>query len=263
MNGARLQPCTDRARTAEATPRTNAEALRAGAAALRTGSAALCMAATALCLSTVAAAHGIAGKDASFVTASRGAQFIPFLYLGAKHMVTGYDHLLFIVGVVFFLYRIKDVALYVTAFSLGHSITLLAGTLFDMQVNTHLVDAAIGASILYKAFDNLDGFRTLLGAEPNAVACTFGFGLIHGLGLATKLQSLHPVRQGLLANMLAFNVGVELGQLAVLFWILAVMTWWRGSSHFSRQALAANALLLTAGMVLLGWQLAAFYLGAA
>ncbi len=220
-----------------------------------------CAGVLASCVGTAATAHGIAGRDAAFVTASRGAQLIPFLYLGAKHMVTGYDHLLFIVGVIFFLYRLKDVALYVTAFSVGHSITLLTGMLFDLQVDTHLVDAAIGVSIVYKAFDNLDGFRTVFGVEPNMVACLFGFGLIHGLGLASKLQTLHPAREGLLANMLSFNVGVEAGQFAALSLILAVMVWWRGRPNFPGQAVAANAVLMTAGVGLMEWQLVAFHLG--
>ena len=156
-------------------------------------------------------AHGIGGKDAAFVAASTGPQILPFMYLGAKHMVTGYDHLLFILGVVFFLYRLRHVALYVTMFSIGHSITLLAGVLLGLDVNSFLVDALIGLSVVYKAFDNLGGFQSLFGFQPNTKAAVLGFGLVHGFGLATKLQALRMSPDGLLANMISFNVG-EIGR---------------------------------------------------
>src|SRR5579872_5434186 len=141
-----------------------------------------------LCLAAPLLAHNVAARDAAFLKANQGTQIFPFLYLGAKHMVTGYDHLLFLFGVIFFLYRLRDVAIYVTCFAAGHSITLLAGVLSGVHVNPYLVDALIGFSVVYKAFDNLDGFRTLLGWEPNPKAAVFIFGLIHGFGLATKLQ---------------------------------------------------------------------------
>src|SRR4051812_43220923 len=162
------------------------------------------------------AAHGIAGKDAEFVANNTGAHIFPFLYLGAKHMVTGYDHLLFILGVIFFLYRLSHVALYVTMFSLGHSITLLTGVLAGVQVNPYLIDAIIGLSVAYKAFDNLGGFQTLFGVQPDTRLAVLVFGLFHGFGLATKLQTLHPSRDGLVVNMASFNVGVEVGQLLAL-----------------------------------------------
>jgi hypothetical protein len=145
--------------------------------------------------------------DAAFVAATRGPDPVPFLYLGAKHMVTGYDHLAFLVGVIFFLFRLRQIALYVSLFSLGHSITLLAGVFFRLQVDPHLVDAVIGLSVAYKAFDNLSGFKTLVGIQPDPRAAVFGFGLIHGFGLATKLQALNLNPDGLLANLVSFNVG--------------------------------------------------------
>ena len=206
-----------------------------------------------------AMAHGIAGQDAAFVAASKGPQIIPFLYLGAKHMVTGYDHLLFILGVVFFLYRLKHVALYVTMFSIGHSITLLTGVLSNIHVNPYLVDAVIGLSVAYKAFDNLGGFKTVLGVQPNTKVAVLGFGLVHGFGLATKLQALKLSKDGLVANMVSFNVGVELGQLLALSAILAVMLWWRSKPAFPRQAVIANVLILTAGFLLMEFQLAGYF----
>ncbi|WP_365698468.1 HupE/UreJ family protein [Phenylobacterium sp.] len=201
------------------------------------------------------------GKDAAFVASTTGPDVVPFLYLGAKHMVTGYDHLLFILGVIFFLYRMKDVALYVTLFSVGHSLTLLAGVLGQIAVNPYLVDAVIGLSVAYKAFDNLGGFRTLFGVQPDPRAATFGFGLIHGFGLATKLQALELPRNGLIVNMLSFNVGVEIGQMIALTFMLALIMIWRTLPGYRRMSVAANVLLMLAGFVLIGFQLGGLVYG--
>lgn len=217
----------------------------------------------ALALAGAAQAHNIGGTDAAFVAATRGPDPIPFLYLGAKHMVTGYDHLAFLVGVIFFLFRLRQVALYVSLFSLGHSITLLAGVFFRLQVDPHLVDAVIGLSVAYKAFDNLSGFRTLTGVQPDPRAAVFGFGLIHGFGLATKLQALKLNPDGLLANLVSFNVGVEIGQVLALSVILAAMTLWRRTRTFEPLAQGANVLLMLAGFVLAGQQVAGYIFGGA
>ena len=208
-----------------------------------------------------AGAHAIGGTDAAFVAATRGPDPFPFLYLGAKHMVTGYDHLLFLVGVIFFLFRLRQVALYVTMFSLGHSITLLAGVLLQWRVDAHLVDAAIGFSVAWKAFDNLGGFKTLLGVQPDNRAVVFGFGLVHGLGLATKLQALRLNPNGLVVNLVSFNVGVEIGQIIALSLILLVMAAWRRTRWFNGTAAGANGLLMVAGFVLAGQQIAGYVLG--
>src|SRR6266702_477248 len=208
-----------------------------------------------------AVAHGIGGKDASFVAATRGPDILPFMYLGAKHMVTGYDHLLFILGVIFFLYRMRDVVIYVTLFSIGHSITLLAGVLLKIEVNPYLVDAVIGLSVVYKAFDNLGGFKSVFGVQPNNRVAVASFGLIHGFGLATKLQALRLNPNGLLPNMLGFNVGVEIGQIIALAVILAILLPWRRTASFERSAVAANALILTAGFMLMEYQLAGYFVG--
>lgn len=210
-------------------------------------------------LGTTVQAHGIGGSDAAFVAGANGAQLAPFIYLGAKHMLTGYDHLLFIFGVIFFLYRLSHVALYVTLFSLGHSITLLAGVLGGIHANAYLIDAIIALSVAYKAFDNLGGFKTLFGFEPNQKWAVLLFGLFHGFGLATKLQDLKLSPHGLLANMVSFNVGVEIGQLIALSIMLACIVWWRRTARFNRQAVVANALILTAGFVLLGYQLSGYF----
>jgi hypothetical protein len=215
--------------------------------------------ALSLVVPLTALAHGVAGDDAAFVAANRGTQIIPFIYLGAKHMVTGYDHLLFIFGVIFFLYRLSQVALYVTMFSIGHSTTLLLGVLGGFHVNPYLIDAIIGLSVVYKAFDNLGGFRTLFGVDPDQKRAVLIFGLFHGFGLATKIQELSPSRDGLLPNMISFNVGVEIGQLAALSLMLGFVILWRSRPTFARQAVLANAAILTAGLVLMGYQLTGYF----
>jgi hypothetical protein len=210
-----------------------------------------------------ALAHTVAESDQAFVRNSGGVQVAAFMYLGAKHMVTGYDHLLFLAGVIFFLYRLKDVALYVTLFAVGHSVTLLLGVLAGLRVDAYLVDALIGLSVVYKALDNLDAFRTWFGFAPNPQAAVLLFGFCHGFGLATKLQELDLPREGLTENLVSFNVGVELGQLIALAAILIVMNAWRRSPAFLRHAYAANVVLLTAGFLLAGYQLSGYFLSRA
>ena len=209
-----------------------------------------------------ALAHGVAEGDKGFVERSRGAQLVAFAYLGAKHMVTGYDHLLFLFGVIFFLYRMREVALYVTLFAIGHSVTLLYGVLAGTHANPYLIDAIIGLSVVYKALDNLGGFGRM-GFRPDARAAVAVFGLAHGFGLATKLQEFQLSADGLVPNILAFNVGVELGQLLALGVMLIVIAYLRQSRHFARHAYTANAALMCAGFVLTGHQLAGYWSTAA
>lgn len=207
-----------------------------------------------------ALAHGVDDSTRSFLQQHSGVQFVPFLYIGAKHMLTGYEHLLFLVGVIFFLYRSRDVLLYVTMFTLGHSITLLWGVLGNIQVNAHLIDAIIGLSVVYKGFDNLGGFKRLLGRQPNTRSAVLIFGLFHGFGLATKLQEFQLPEHGLLTNLLAFNIGVELGQFAALAFILIAINFWRRLPSFDRFATLTNTLLMSAGLMLMGYQLTGFTL---
>jgi len=213
-----------------------------------------------LALPALAIAHGVADRDAAFIRANPGLQIVPFFYLGAKHMVTGYDHLLFLAGVIFFLYRLRDVALYVTMFSIGHSITLLGGVLTGARVDPFIVDAIIGLSVVWKALDNLGAFPVLTGFQPDARAVVLAFGLAHGFGLATKLQALRLSSEGLVANIVAFNVGVEAGQILALSLILLAMVWWRRSPGFNRHATAANVVLMAAGFVLAESQIAGLIL---
>lgn len=209
-------------------------------------------------LEGVAAAHGVAEGDKAFIRDNPGVNVVPYLYLGAKHMVTGYDHLLFLFGVIFFLYRLKDVGTYVTLFAVGHSATLLAGVFFNIHANPFLIDAIIGFSVIYKALDNLGAFPTLVGFQPNQKAAVLIFGLFHGFGLATKLQDLIASRDGLVANLVSFNVGVEMGQFMALSVILILMTLWRRSPTFTRNVVVANAALMCAGIVLVGFQLTGY-----
>ncbi|WP_297796892.1 HupE/UreJ family protein [uncultured Marinobacter sp.] len=204
-------------------------------------------------------AHGVEEGDALFIEQVTGAQWLPFIYLGAKHMVTGYDHLLFLAGVIFFLYRMKDVGIYVTLFAVGHSVTLLYGVLSETHVNAYMVDAIIGFSVVYKAMDNLGAFRRWFGVQPNTKVAVLVFGFFHGFGLATKLQDFTLSEDGLVANILAFNVGVEIGQLMALGVILIAMNFWRRTDVFPRQAFAANVLLMSAGFMLMGYQLTGLY----
>jgi hypothetical protein len=229
-------------------------------------SASRCAACVLVCAMTAAVlwpelafAHGVSARDADYVQSIDGVAMAPFLYLGAKHMVTGYDHLLFLVGVVFFLYRLKDVLLYVSLFTLGHSITLLGGVLGDIRANAHLIDAIIGLSVVYKAFENMGGFARL-GVSPNTRAAITVFGLFHGFGLATKLQEFALPQNGLVANIVSFNAGVELGQFLALTAILIGLTFWRTRPGFLAHAFTTNTALMTGGFILMGYQLTGYFL---
>src|SRR6478672_10672104 len=169
-----------------------------------------------LLMGTSGEAHGVSGSDALFLQGISGAAIGPLMYLGAKHMVTGFDHLAFLVGVIFFLYRLKDIVLYVSLFTIGHSVTLLLGVLGGVRANPYIIDAIIGFSVVYKAFDNMDGFRRFFGVQPDTRAAVLIFGLFHGFGLATKLQDFQLSAEGLAANIVSFNVGVEIGQVLAL-----------------------------------------------
>ncbi len=204
-------------------------------------------------------AHGVAQGDQGYIEQTSGPQIGPFLYLGAKHMVTGYDHLLFLFGVIFFLYRMKHVATYVTLFAVGHSTTLLLGVLLGTNVSSYLVDAIIGLSVVYKALDNLGAYQRWFGFQQNPKAAVLIFGFFHGFGLATKLQEFEISENGLVTNLIAFNVGVEIGQLLALGAILIAMSYWRRSASFSRHAFTANGILMTAGFILFGYQLAGYF----
>ena len=205
-------------------------------------------------------AHGVEEGDKGYIQESSGVLFIPFMYLGAKHMVTGYDHILFLLGVVFFLYKKQHVAIYVSLFALGHSTTMLLGVYFGWGVNAYFIDAIIGLSVVYKALDNLGAFQRWFGYQPNTKAATLVFGFFHGLGLATKILDYDIADEGLLPNLLAFNVGVEIGQIIALSIILIAMGWWRRQPSFWRHAYTANVVMMSMGFILMGYQLTGLFL---
>ena len=215
-----------------------------------------------LCLVALASeafAHAVTAGDKGYIQEISGVHLLPFAYLGAKHMMTGYDHLLFLFGVIFFLYRLSHVAIYVSLFALGHSTTMLLGVYFDVGIDSYLIDAVIGFSVVYKALDNLGAFQRWFGHQPDTRAATLGFGLIHGFGLATKIQEYEISTEGLVPNLLAFNVGVEIGQLLALAVILIGMSCWRRTAGFARHAYSANVVMMTAGFVLVGLQLTGYF----
>lgn len=208
----------------------------------------------------MAFAHGVAQGDAGYIEAVSGLQVVPFIYLGAKHMVSGYDHLLFLLGVIFFLYRLPHIAVYVSLFALGHSTTLLLGVYFEIPANAYVIDAIIGLSVVYKALDNLGAFQRWFGLQPNTKLATLVFGFFHGFGLATKIQDFELSADGLLGNLIAFNVGVELGQLLALAGMLILMGFWRRQPSFLKHAFRANTALMCAGFMLFGYQLTGYVL---
>ncbi len=203
-------------------------------------------------------AHNVTEGDAGYIQEIWGVKLIPFTYLGAKHMVTGYDHILFLFGVVFFLYKMKDVAIYVSLFALGHSVTMLAGVWFGWGINAYIIDAIIGLSVVYKALDNLGAYQRWFGVQPNTKAATLIFGLFHGTGLATKILDYKIAEEGLLPNLLAFNVGVELGQILALAAILIIMGYWRKTSKFFSQAYTANVVMMSLGFMLMGYHITGY-----
>jgi len=204
-------------------------------------------------------AHGVDDKTRNFIENNQGVHILPFIYIGAKHMVTGYDHLLFLVGVLFFIRRTKEVLIYVSMFTIGHCITLMSGVLADIQVNAYLIDAIIGFSVIYKGFDNLGGFKRTFGFQPDPKKAVLIFGLFHGFGLATKIQEFGLPTDGLIPNLIAFNIGVELGQVLALIFILLAINFWRRHTSFTRFSDVANTALMSAGVMLVGMQLTGYF----
>ena len=204
-------------------------------------------------------AHGVATGDQGYIQQISGINFVPFMYLGAKHMVTGYDHILFLVGVIFFLYRLRDIGLYVSLFAIGHSSTLIFGVFADININAYIIDAIIGLSVVYKALDNLSAYKQWFGIQPNTKITTLIFGLFHGFGLATKIIEFDMDSNGLLTNLIAFNVGVEIGQLLALSAILILISYWRKHPSFITYAYSTNIILMVLGFVLTGHQLLGYF----
>ena len=208
-----------------------------------------------LLLPISALAHGISEEDKLRMLSGGYLQYIG---LGATHMLTGYDHLLFLFGVVFFLTTFKDIAKFITAFTVGHCITLIFATFYEITWNFYLIDAIIALSVIYKGFDNNGGFQKYLDMKsPNLLGAVFIFGLIHGFGLSTRLQQL-PLGDddvGILLRILSFNLGVEVGQIVALIGMVFLLSLWRHKSSFQRFSFASNQALIYAGVLLLLMQL--------
>ena len=200
--------------------------------------------------------HGISESDKTEIIQG---SLIDYLYLGAKHMITGYDHILFLIGVIFFLTRYRDIVKFVTAFTIGHSITLVFATLFKISANYYLIDAVIALSVIYKGFENLDGFKKWLHKNPpNLILMVFIFGLVHGFGLSTRLQQLNLTDHNLIYSILSFNVGVELGQIAALLIVFPLLLMIRGES-FKKISILLNRGLIVLGVLLLIYQLNGYF----
>ncbi len=207
-------------------------------------------------VSSNAFAHGI--SDEAKRSMIEGG-YLQYIWLGAEHMITGYDHLLFLFGVIFFLSSFKDIVKFISIFTLGHSITLILATFMGITANYWLVDAVIALSVCYKGFDNNQGFQNYFGMKkaPNLLWMVFVFGLIHGFGLSTRLQQLPLGEKGssMLLRIVSFNVGVELGQIAALAVMLLLLSRVRHSKGFKLFSKVANDGLVLAGFMLLLMQL--------
>lgn len=207
-----------------------------------------------LCFVSInAMSHGMSTEDQARIL---NAGYFEYMHLGAMHMLSGYDHLLFLFGVMFFLTRFRDILKFITAFTVGHSITLVFATLWGITANYYLIDAVIALTVCYKAFDNLDGFKKHFQmSSPNLTWVVFIFGLIHGFGLSTRLQQLSLGDHGLVLKILSFNIGVEVGQVIALCVMLIILLAWRKTASFQRFSKAANVALMLAGGLLLLMQL--------
>lgn len=212
-----------------------------------------------LLIPVLLAAHGVSSADQE--TLSNGG-LLAYILVGAKHMVTGYDHLLFLAGVIFYLSGFRDIVRFITVFTIGHSITLIGATYLGIRANEHLVDAVIALSVIYKGFENLDGFKKLFGlTSPDLLLMVFLFGLIHGFGLSTRLQSFDMGEGLFLAKIVCFNVGVELGQVAALIPIVWLITYWKKKKSYDAFYRAVNWYLVVAGLGLLAYQLNGYFGG--
>ncbi|MEL6391038.1 MAG: HupE/UreJ family protein, partial [Bacteroidota bacterium] len=178
-----------------------------------------------------------------------------YIRVGATHMLTGYDHLLFLTGVIFYLNNFKDILRFITVFTIGHCITLVGATYAGITANEHLVDAVIALSVLYKGFENLEGFQKLNMKSPNLLTMVGVFGLIHGFGLSTRLQSFDMGQDQLLAKILCFNLGVEVGQILALIPIVFIITSFRKLKQFPAFYKAVNWYLILAGIALFVYQM--------
>ena len=196
--------------------------------------------------------HDVASGDRALL---ENGGLLAYIWVGAKHMLTGYDHLLFLVGVIFHLHNFRQIVRFITAFTIGHSVTLISATYMQVAVNEHLIDAIIGLSVFYKGFENLGLFQKTFKVDPpHLLNMVFIFGLIHGLGLSARLQSFAVAQEGILMKIISFNLGVELGQVLALIPIVLLINFWRSKPSFDPLFKAVNTYLLLAGIALAAYQ---------
>lgn len=196
-------------------------------------------------------AHGIS-EEAKLAMIEGG--YLKYVWLGSEHMLTGYDHLLFLFGVIFFLSKFRDIVKFISVFTLGHSLTLISATFLGISANYLLVDAVIALSVCYKGFDNNQGFQKYFEMKkaPNLLVMIFIFGLIHGFGLSTRLQELPLGEKGfpMLMRIISFNIGVEAGQVLALSVMLLLLSSFRKTQLFKKLSRVSNDGLILAGFLL-------------
>lgn len=201
--------------------------------------------------------HGVSQSDQE--TLNNGG-LLSYIFVGAKHMVTGYDHLLFLAGVIFYLSNFKDIIRFITVFTIGHSITLISATYLGIKADEHLIDAVIALSVLYKGFENLGGFKSIFNVKsPNLLMMVFLFGLIHGFGLSTRLQSFEMGAGQFLAKIISFNIGVELGQILALIPIVFIISKWKSLKSYDVFYKVVNWFLVLAGIGLFILQMYGYF----
>jgi len=211
------------------------------------------------CCPIVLAAHGVSASDQEVLN---NGGLLSYIFVGAKHMITGYDHLLFLTGVIFYLNNFKDILKFITVFTIGHSITLIGATYLGIKADEHLIDAVIALSVLYKGFENLGGFKKIFNIEsPNLLLMVFIFGLIHGFGLSTRLQSFEMGTTQFLSKIVSFNIGVELGQVLALIPIVFVISKWKVWKSYQLFHKVVNWFLILAGVLLFIFQIYGFVYG--
>jgi len=197
-------------------------------------------------------AHGMSAGDRQAII---DGGYLQYLWLGASHMLTGYDHLLFVFGIVFFLTTFADIVKYITAFTIGHSITLVSATLLGISANFYLIDAVIALSVCYIGYENIGGFRKYFEKPPNLLLAIFLLGFVHGFGLSTRLQQLPLGDDGIILRILSFNLGIELGQVGALSLMLILLFKWRRTKSFLQISDLSNRGLIAAGALLFVMQM--------
>ncbi len=165
-----------------------------------------------------------------------------FILLGIEHILTGYDHMAFLLALIVIGLSIKEVLKIITAFTVAHSITLLLAAMQVVSLNSRIVESVIAFSICFVALENLFkkkvNYRWLV---------TFGFGLIHGFGFASVLQELIVGKSNLLVSVVSFNLGVEVGQLMIFLVLLPVLYLLKSKMEFRKVTFGVSLAIFMLG----------------